>query len=440
MKNTVYAIILASMSYSSFGQVLEKYVPEGLDAFKSDTTQYEVDADGHIDVKSIPRPDHEAFQKIAGYYYFEAEKVFVIPEGTEESSGLEKIKEAFARSYKNCVFKNESELSDADFKKLLVLHAPIHHYKDWSRFNLPILREEKGFSLRGRKYTDVNDGIFYISPGIVAKTGNSSAPIWNLYNSYCALYKYVIIADNRYVAYGTLNGHEIDVEKIRTSDYESVASKYFTFDVAKSLEGISTEYDALVERICKTMDLDLPDFKIQCMVHSGPNAARLFSNWFPYLGCDILKDSVSFGAAHNGLIHVIGEDRGLISHEAFHAIWDKLVGIRNTFFAEGAQMYYEFTQDSSKIAAALEVVKKYREYDMKSLITGNGFFNAPNENNRCIAYPMSGLFSMYLVEEYGLEKYKSLFSAERGENGFPEVFGSRLDTILAGFYSWVDSK
>jgi hypothetical protein len=438
---TVYAIILTCMNYSSFGQILEAYVPENLDVFKSDTTKYEVDADGCIDVKSIPRPDCQAFYKIANYYYNEAEKIFVIPEGTEDSSGVERIKKEFARSYKNYVFKKESELSNADFQKLLVLHAPIHYYKDWSRFNLPVYQEEKGFSFRGHKYTDVNDGIFYISPHIIAKTGNSITPVWNLYNSYCTLYKYVIINDNRYVKYGMLNGHEINLEKIRKSNYKRVISKYFTFDISKSLEGISTdEYDAIVEQICGTMSLPLPKFKIQCMMHSGPNEARLFSNWFALLGCDILNDSVTFGAAHNGVIHVIGEGKGLISHESFHAIWDKLVGIRNTFFAEGIQMYYEFIRDSSKMSSALEVVKKYHDYDAKSLITGDNFFNAPNENNRSIAYPISGVFSTYLIERYGLEKYKSLFKAEKGEDGFPEVYELKLDTILAEFYSWIDSK
>jgi hypothetical protein len=269
---TVCAIILACMNYSSFGQILEAYVPENLDVFKSDTTKYEVDADGYIDVKSIPRPDCQAFYKIANYYYNEAEKIFVLPEGTQDSSGVERIKKGFARSYKNYVFKKESELRDADFQKLLVLHAPIHYYKDWSRFNLPVYQEEKGFSFRGQQYTDVNDGIFYISPHIIAKTGNSIPPVWNLYNSYCTLYKYVIINDNRYVKYGMLTGHEIDLEKIKTSNYKPVISKYFKFDISKSLEGISTsEYDAVVEQICEAMDLARPDFKIQCMMHSGPN-------------------------------------------------------------------------------------------------------------------------------------------------------------------------
>jgi hypothetical protein len=436
------AVILACMNCSSSGKILKEYVPENLDAFKSDAVKYKVNADGYIDVKSIPRPDCQAFYKIANYYYNEADKVFVLPEGTQDSSGVERIKKAFARSYKNYTFKKESELSDADFQKLIVLHAPIHCYKDWSRFNLPILRQEKGFSFRGKKYTDENDGIFYITPKIIAKTGNSITPVWNLYNSYCTLYKYVIINDNRYVKYGMLDGHEIDLEKIRESNYRPVISKYFKFDISKSLEGISSaQYDATVEQICETVDLPLPDFKIQCMMHSEANEARLFSNWFALLGCDILKDSVSFGASINGVIHVIGEDKGLISHESFHAVWDRLVGIRNTFFAEGAQMYYEFIRDSSKIAAAFEVMKKHQDYDLKPLITtGNNFFSAPNENNRSIAYPISGLFSMYLIEQYGLDKYKLLFKAEKGENGFPQVYELKLDTILAGFHSWIDSK
>lgn len=80
MKKTVCLIILAGIHYCCFGNVLEEYVPENLDVFKSDTVKYEVNADGYIDVKSIPRPECEAFYKIANYYYNEAEKIFVIPE------------------------------------------------------------------------------------------------------------------------------------------------------------------------------------------------------------------------------------------------------------------------------------------------------------------------------------------------------------------------
>ena len=440
MKKIVYVIIFACINYSSFGQILEKYVPENLDIFKSNTAKYEINPDGYIDIKSIPRPDCGAFQKIANYYYFNADKIFVIPEGIEDSPGFERIRNGVTRSYKNFEFKKESELTNTDFQKLLILHAPIHYYKEWTKFNLPVLQEENGFSFRGQQYTDTNDGIFYMSPKIIAVTGNSMTPVWNLYNSYCVLYKYVIIDDNRYVKYGMLNGHEIDLKKVKTSNYKSIISKYFIIDISKSLKEFSTDYDVIVEQICEAMDLDLPNFKIQCMMHSEANEARLFSNWFFLLGCDILDESVTFGAAHNGIIHVIGEDKGLIRHESFHAIWDKLVGIRNIFFAEGTQMYYEFIQDSSKITAALEVMKKHKDYDLKSLIIGDNFFNAPNENNQIISYPISGLVSMYLVEEYGLEKYKLLFNAEKGEQGFNEIYGLKFDVILSDFYSWIDSK
>jgi hypothetical protein len=46
---------------------------------------------------------------------------------------------------------------------------------------------------------------------------------------------------------------------------------------------------------------------------------------------------------------------------------------------------------------------------------------------------------MYLIEKYGLEKYKLLFKAEKGENGFAEVYGLNLEIILADYYSWIDS-
>jgi hypothetical protein len=122
-------------------------------------------------------------------------------------------------------------------------------------------------------------------------------------------------------------------------------------------------------------------------------------------------------------------------------VWDKFVGIRNIFFTEGTQMYYEFICDSSKVTPAIKVMKKYKDYDVKSLVLGgNNFWQAPNENNRTIAYPISGLVSMYLIEKYGLEKYKLLFKAEHGKHGFTDTYGVELDVILADFHSWIDSK
>jgi hypothetical protein len=440
MKRTFFAILLACVYYSSFGQIPEGYLPDDLEIFDTDTIKYQGNADGYIDVKSIPRPDCEAFAQLANYYYFSAEKAFVVPEGIQGNSDFERMKNNYSRSYKNSVFKKESELNEADFQKVLVLYAPIHCYKDWDRFNLPIIQEENGFSFRGQEYTDVNDGIFYVSSDAIVKTGNSITPVLNLFNSYGILYKYLIINNNSYVKYGLLNGHEIDLDKIRKSNYESSETTYYKFDVTKSLRMNCAEYDEIVEQICETMDLDIPDFKIHCMVHSEPNEARLFSNWFFLLGCDPLAESAIFGANINGIIHVIGEDRGLVSHESFHAVWDALVGIRNVFFTEGIQMYYEFLCDSSKISPALEVMKKYRTYDLKPLIAGDEFWNTPIENNRIIAYPISGLFSMYLIEKYGLEKFKSLYRARKGEEGFTDVYHVKYDDLLTGYYSWIDSK
>lgn len=61
------------------------------------------------------------------------------------------------------------------------------------------------------------------------------------------------------------------------------------------------------------------------------------------------------------------------------------------------------------------------------------------ENNRTIAYPISGLFSQYLIDNHGLDKYKLLFTAQKGDNGFADVYELKLDALLADFYSWMDA-
>ena len=62
-----------------------------------------------------------------------------------------------------------------------------------------------------------------------------------------------------------------------------------------------------------------------------------------------------------------------------------------------------------------------------------------NDFNWNIAYPISGLFSMYLVEKYGLPKYKLLFRADKGEKGFTDVYNLDYNTLLSDYYTWMDS-
>ncbi len=286
----------------------------------------------YIDIKQLPRPDCSGGPL---YPLFNSckNKILVLPNSVDDTVEFERILSYMKSGWERKAVKYESELSDSDYMGALEIYGPLQGFKHWEKFNVPIEKTKDGFAFKGKQYSGVADGLTYLSATRYVYTGNSSSIIWNLQRTVTSYYEYFVIKDGLLLHVGIPGKADIDLEEIRRVNYVMLPSTFYNLYISKDINQRFSP-DSIVYGICKTMHLPLPGFKIPAYMHSDPNAARLFANFFFMTGCDILPDSVKFGTAQFGSIHAVGMDYGLLRHESFHILWENLVGNSspNAFF------------------------------------------------------------------------------------------------------------
>ena len=237
----------------------------------------------------------------------------------------------------------------------------------------------------------------------------------------------------------------IDVTKIRDSNYNKISTKYYNLFIDKKLGEINIS-DSIIIDICHKMQLPLPEFKINAFLHNDPNATRLFSNFYFMAGCDTLSSEMKFGTVQIDGIHTTGVDIGFVKHETFHYLWQKLVGINpniNEFYNEGIQKYYEFLNDTLQLNYALEIPKEYSDYDIFDIVVKGDrqkFWGGPAKNNVPIAYYLSGLFVKFLIDEWGLNTFKSFYVNQDIEESFDKYYQHTAAEMILKYNNWIKNN
>ncbi|MBN2613347.1 MAG: hypothetical protein JXB00_17470 [Bacteroidales bacterium] len=118
-------------------------------------------------------------------------------------------------------------------------------------------------------------------------------------------------------------------------------------------------------------------------------------------------------------------DFGAIEHESLHFVFNYSVG-ENTghFLAEGVVMYFQKQSN-------YELAYSFPADTLKKLILEQiDFFSTKN------SYPVSGVFVNFLIEKWGLEKFKTLYIYKNISNGFKTIYNKTIDEIIIDFKEW----
>ncbi|MBS4012381.1 MAG: hypothetical protein KGZ97_01300 [Bacteroidetes bacterium] len=398
----------------------------------------------YIDVRKLPVPDCSGKTSIWNDFNKNITKILVIPDNPSDSVEFFRMFNHIKELFVDSLIKKESQLIESDFKVGLAIYGLINDFNNWNRFNLPIDQISNGFLFNGIEYSKNSDGIYFISNDRVVYSGNSLEEIWKLQSTVAALYKYMIFKNGLMDKLCINDSTIIDVAKIRESNYNKSSTKYYNLFVDKKLGEINIS-DSIILDICDKTQLPLPEFKINAFLHNDPNATRLFSNFYFMTGCETLEPTMKFGNVQFDGIHTTGNDINFVKHETFHYVWEKLVGESpNEFFNEGIQKYYEFLNDTAVSSYAKNIQQKYADYDLTNLVTvGNKevFWNdAPRENNWTIAYELSGLFVKYLIDNWGLNKFKQFFVSKNIEESFIKYYELTSKEIILNYNQWVKNN
>jgi hypothetical protein len=393
--------------------------------------------DNYIDAKALPLPDGTGKTSAWATRYKKVQdergEVVVIPDRPSNEVAFGPI----VRFYKNV--KKESELTPEDFEKAMTLLGNPADFKDWERFGVPIRRIEGGFEFKNERYTDLLDGICVIVSGKMVLTGNSIYPISLLTSTYQS-YDYMLIESGLLSKMAISEDKIIDVKLIRETNYNRFETKFFDVYVDKHIPAFEIP-DSIVLDIARTMALPMPDFKIVAYIHDDSNAARMFANFYFMMGFEPIEERVDFGTVQLGAIHAMGANMGLIRHESFHLLWNRLVDRKgDDFFSEGIQTYYEFLKDENEFVQAQGVQQRHPDFDLVAMITSKGnFWSGPSENGWPVAYDVSGLFVKFLIDSQGLDMFKAFFQISDNTEGFRQIYGMTPEEIAAAYRRWFEA-
>ncbi len=230
------------------------------------------------------------------------------------------------------------------------------------------------------------------------------------------------------LGYSTTSGRlEGELEK-------KIESEHFVFHFGKNIPDAEAELLALkgeyyYESLMKYFKSE-PEEKICAFIFKDSNQKK---ELFGSKNADVAKPWL------NQLYVSIDNAEQTLKHEIAHCFTAefgagilKLAGGLNPVLIEGIASAANGLYGGNDInyMAALAYANDYR-IDLKALLTSFGFYNQPSS----LSYVYAGSFIHYLVEKYGIDKFKEYY----GTNEFTKTYNVQLNVIVDGYYTFLAS-
>ena len=335
--------------------------------------------------------------------------------------------------------KFENQLTEEDYKKPIEIYFPIREYQNWEKLDIPISKTKNGFKYKNLQFDSEDDAFMILTPTRYVISGNSQEIIDEVSNYTIPEYPITIIQNGNFAIFAGDN-FEIALKEIEQENYSLKLSSFFEAKVSNTIinsDSTLKVLDSFVAEFCDSACLDFPEQRIKCFVHTNPNVARLFSN-HGWSDCNEYDSAYIFGTVKFGIVHTVGLDFSFISHETIHSIWNTHYGNSNFLLNEGVAVYYSLFQNYSKDYIEnldkireqfYNTVKSNMEYDFLKLVTNKDDFWI----NPGLSYPFAGLFSKYLINNYGLNAFKIIYSNYKNADSFKTVYKKTLSQLIKEF-------
>ena len=373
----------------------------------------------------------------------EAKKVIIVvpDDSTAVWSRVNMYEIMLTRGGVEVSIKTESKLQESDFVGNIWVMGPIADFSHWDKFDIPVEILNSSFKIGKYSFEEPSYGFFYnsrsgISPVRLATSGNSLDAYIQTANMLNFGFEY-IVANNAIPELIGNGSHIADLNALRETIYTLRESKYYTFMISKNLpeeelEKINDDeirnYDNHIEAFVKKMELSFPEKKIKTYFHATQEEICHFSNFFFALCRGTVWGNVVGDEIHNWKVG------GAIEHEANHFLFNQVNKMAPTFFIEGIQKWYEYTVNAEYKESGFQKAREFADEDLTDVIFGRvGFFQGDKY------YLISGIFTDYLIDAYGLDKFKELYKYETFDllQGFENTYNKPLSEILIDYKKWL---
>jgi len=315
---------------------------------------------------------------------------------------------------------------------------------DLSIFDLPIKINDNKCNLGPIELTDYDDAIIIINEraNYIAAIGNSYAALRNISSGrFLGLYDYYILKNNKMSYLGNLKDNKfisdslVDLALIRKENYaQKIDNKYIEACFSCNYETVSQfqdSIDALVDSFddfCRLYKVMKPNQKLKFFIHSDQLEINIISG--------DPKPGSTGGFVIDSLIHTVGLDEELLTHEGVHFIFNSTLRSPNAFFNEGIPLSFALFQHPERITDDCKLIQDNLE--ITDLITGKtGFWNGPYKNGQCLSYPISGLFVKFLLDKYGIDELKRFYQYPDVAEGFNAVYNVEIPMIVKEWENYI---
>ena len=320
----------------------------------------------------------------------------------------------------------------------------IHKLYDLSVCELPLKIINSKCSIGPIELSNYDDAITLINEKAQcsAVIGNSYEALRSIsFGRFIGLYDYYILKNNKMSYMGNLKENKfipdslVDLELIRTENYaQKVDNKYIEASFSCKYKTISQFQDSIdvvmnsLDDFCKLYEVKKPSQKLKYFIHRDQSEINIV--------CGDPKPGTTGGLVIDSLIHTVGMDNELLTHEGVHFIFSNNLRSPNSFFNEGIPSSFVLFQHPERVTNDCKLIQDNLE--IQDLITGETeFWKGPYKNGQCLSYPISGLFVKFLLDNYGIDKLKGFYQYPDINEGFKAVYDVELPMIVTVWRDFV---
>ena len=316
--------------------------------------------------------------------------------------------------------------------------------KDLRIFDLPISIKDNKCTLGTIELTDYDDAITIINANAQcsAVIGNSYAVLRNIsFGRFMGLYNYYILKNNKMSYLGNLKENKfipdslVDLALIRNVNYSrKIDNNYIEACFSckyKTISQFQSSIDTLIDSFndfCRIYKVNEPAQKLKYFIHWDQLEINIVSG--------DPKPGSTGGLVIDNLIHTVGMDKELLSHEGVHFIFNNNLRSPNSFFNEGIPSSFALFQHPERITSDCKLIQDNLE--IIDLITGKtDFWKGPYKNGQCLSYPISGLFVKFLIDKYGIDNLKRFYQYTDISEGFKAIYNLELHILATEWENYI---
>ncbi|MFO7621827.1 MAG: hypothetical protein R6W81_11285 [Bacteroidales bacterium] len=340
------------------------------------------------------------------------------------------------------VYKRETELTKKDELRNLQFYGPFCEFQLAEVQNIPFKQVDGGFLFNGEVFANPADAFFYINDEATRLyTCRNSTQAWHQYANFAAgyfplyIFRGIDLYLSGYWSSVTCQPRVNSIPQMRQSYFETIATRHFDFQLAKSIcsdslrSVILEQAEKSLETLCASLETDTAGLgRMTTYVYSSMTDLQQFLSMSPRM--------TIYGKSFGAVNHVSTFDMSVFNHELAHTVIGNKIGVQsNSFFCEGFAVYTGYTMADNSYDRDLDSIKTHLDLLTEDIITGpdNRFYSIPH------MYPISGVFTKFIIGKVGMETFKALYAQPDIENAFRDK-GLPLADLIAEFKSIIDNS